>query len=522
MLKLRPYQKEIFRAVADSVARRKGLTFSVEMARQGGKNELSAWLEASLLLLNIDEPKNLVKCSPTFVPQAMISMERLKSRLDSAHCASEWSTERGYILKVGRARQIFLSAEESSRVVGHTAHILLEVDESQDVSKDKYTKEFRPMAATTNATRVLYGTAWDDSTLLEETKQTNLELERKDGIKRHFSTDWQEVAKYNPEYLRSVEDERQRLGEDHPLFRTQYRLLPVRAGGGFLSSPQRAQMQGAHPRLHSPQPGRVYVAGIDLAGEAEELEGQALKSIKPCLDSTVVTIAELDLSSSPTDSVGARHVVPELDPSLPGASSVGTRHAVSSSSSLASLGPHLRVVKHYSWTGAHHVDLYPQLVDLLKNVWHCRRVVVDATGVGQPVSAFLKEALGSVVVPFNFTAHSKSLLGFNLLAAVNSGRLKLYAGDGSSECQTFWSEMEKARSFYRPSQTLSFYVDPSDGHDDFLMSLALAVEAADLYQPRTAGGGDALPRCHSSVSFQRRLESRACVCRGDNCLTPRT
>ena len=90
--------------------------------------------------------------------------------------------------------------------------------------------------------------------------------------------------------------------------------------------------------------------------------------------------------------------------------------------------------------------------------------------------------------PFTFTALSKSELGFSLLAAVNSGRLKIYTNDGSAESQKFWIEMEKARSFYRPSQTMNFYVDPSDGHDDFLISLALAVQAANQYEPRTARG----------------------------------
>ena len=128
------------------------------------------------------------------------------------------------------------------------------------------------------------------------------------------------------------------------------------------------------------------------------------------------------------------------------------------------------------------------MIDLLKSVWHCRKVVVDATGVGQPVASFLRRSLGSAVVPFVFTAPSKSEIGFNLLAAVNSGRLKMYAADGSTECQTFWTELEKARSYYRASRTMEFYVDPSQGHDDFLMSLALAVEAANLYEPRVAKG----------------------------------
>ena len=183
---LHPYQYEVERCVLQSIAANKGLTISVEIARQGGKNELSARLEHLLLVHNASQTRNLVKCSPTFRPQAVISMTRLKDTLDDAGYFGEWTTEHGYIVRLGDARAIFLSADESSRVVGHTAHLLLEIDEAQDVGKEKYSKEFRPMASTTNATTVLYGTAWDDSTLLEETKQNNLELERKDGIRRHF------------------------------------------------------------------------------------------------------------------------------------------------------------------------------------------------------------------------------------------------------------------------------------------------------------------------------------------------
>ena len=129
---LRPYQLQVFKAVAADATKARGSTFSVEIARQGGKNELSARLELFLLGLNAGEPTNLVKCSPTFVPQALISMTRLKDRLDDAGFTGFWSGERGYVVRFGKARQIFLSAADSARVVGHTAHILLEIDESQD------------------------------------------------------------------------------------------------------------------------------------------------------------------------------------------------------------------------------------------------------------------------------------------------------------------------------------------------------------------------------------------------------
>jgi len=64
----------------------------------------------------------------------------------------------------------------------------------------------------------------------------------------------------------------------------------------------------------------------------------------------------------------------------------------------------------------------------------------------------------------------------------------MYSADNSPEYQEFWRQMEKARSHYRASRTMDFYVDPSDGHDDYLMSLALLVEAAGQYNPREAKG----------------------------------
>ena len=450
---MRPYQLEVGRAVLDSVLAGKGLTFSVEIARQGGKNELSAQLGVLLLTLFMGNGGNLVKCAPTFKPQTIISMMRLKERLNDAGYAKFWVPEYGYIVRLGEARQLFLSADDSSNVVGATAHILLEVDESQDVAKEKFTKEFKPMGAATNVTTVLYGTPWDDATLLEETKQLNLELERRDGIRRHFRCDWQEVAKYSPDYLRYVEGERERLGESHPLFQTQYCLNPIRGGGRFLTPAQRAQLQGRHQREHRPQEGKVYVAAIDLAGQAEEGEDAVLRALKPRQDSTVLTIGELDFS-----------VISEV-----------------------LRLPRVKVVQHYWWTGKPHSELYPQLLDLLKNVWRAKRVVVDATGVGEGVASFLSSALGGSVVSFRFTQVSKSKLGFELLAAINSGRVKMYAADGSEEEQEFWHEMERAKSNFRANQTMNFYVDPSEGHDDFLMSLALLVEAA-RYTPRSAKG----------------------------------
>jgi len=210
---------------------------------------------------------------------------------------------------------------------------------------------------------------------------------------------------------------------------------------------------GEHQRQSQPEGKRTYIAGVDLAGEHEmEVTGVGAQVDYKGRghDSTVITIAEMDATN----------------PSL----------------------PVLKVVEQYQWTGTPHSQLYTQMTDVLKNVWNCQRIVVDATGIGQPVASFLRKELGRSVIPFVITSRSKSDMGFELLSVVNSGRLKLYRQDGSREYKETLFELERARAQYRPNQTMNFFVDPQEGHDDFLVSLALVVQAAEGLGPRQAKG----------------------------------
>jgi hypothetical protein len=153
--------------------------------------------------------------------------------------------------------------------------------------------------------------------------------------------------------------------------------------------------------------------------------------------------------------------------------------------------PRLEVVEHIALTGVPHDELFARLADVLGRVWRVRRLVVDATGLGETIARLLERALGDDVVrPFKISAESKSRLGFGLMAAVNGGRLRSYAADGSPEHTQFWRQMELARVAYRANQQVNFYVDPAEGHDDYLASLALALEAASdaVTAPRIARG----------------------------------
>ncbi len=448
-IRLRPYQAEPARAVLNDVRRGRGTTFTVMMSRQAGKNELSAWLEKVILTGAYAAGGQGVKCAPTFRPQLLTSMERLKAHLREAGFGSVYRAEEGFQISLGKATWKFLSASPDSNVVGATASLLLEADEAQDIEQQKFNKEFRPMAATSNATTVLYGTAWSEDDLLMRTIADNLARERKDGLRRHFQYDWRQVAAHLPAYRRFVESERKRLGASHPLFTTQYELTPLPGSGRLLSPTQLANIRGVHDREHVPTPGILYVAGLDVAGE------EADRITARDRDHTVLTISQVT-PPPPTE-----------------------KH----------LPPLTHVVDIRDWRGTGHDALYPELAHLLKDVWHVRKVAVDATAMGEATALLLARALGpNRVIAYRYTQQSKSHLGYGLQAAANTTRLRMWAGDNSPEHTEAMRQLTLCRADYQPNRTVRWYVDPSDGHDDYVNSIALTVEAAAQLKPAVARG----------------------------------
>jgi hypothetical protein len=464
---LRPYQAQVARAALVSVTAGHGHTLTVLMPRQSGKNQLSAHLEAFLLTRRQRAGGSLVKCAPTFRPQVHTSIARLLRALDNPLSRGQWHRRDGYVVELGQASITFYSAEPGANVVGGTASLLLECDEAQDVHPDKWDKDFRPMGATSNVTSILYGTPWTDDTLLARQVALNREAEARDGIRRHFQVDWSEVAAANPTYGRHVQAEIARLGEHHPIIRTQYLLRTVAGGGRFLDAAQVGQVLGEHLPEDRPASRRTgagassgaYVAGIDVAGEDEEDPTGALVRVNPGRDSTVLTIAY-----AAQQRIGDRVLEPRFE-----------------------------IVRQYAWRGDRHRELYPRILSLVGDQWRCRSVVVDATGVGGGLAAFLGAALGPAVVqPFRYTAASKSQLAYDFLAAVNAGRFKLYAETADPAAndlrREFLRQCEAAEYAMRAHQVMTFFVPEQRGHDDLLNAATLVVQAQPVEGVRSAVG----------------------------------
>lgn len=437
---LRHYQLECARAIVDSVARGDGKIFTVMFARQMGKNETSAQIEAYLMARYADGGGNIVKAAPAFKPQVIASILRLKATLEASPTTrGRWQPSFGYMIALDEASTTFLSADTSANVVGATASLLLEIDEAQDVDPDKYDREFRPMASSTNATTVLYGTAWNETSLLERQRRANLDREEAGHERLHFEYAWDVLGALKPAYHSFVEAEILRLGIDHPGIQTQYLLHTLSDAGRLFSAVQREAMRGTHERQTERLDEEMIVAGIDLAGEDEQSERAQSLGHVPRRDSTVVTIGRV------------------------------TRDASGS--------PSLEVIDHVWWTGREQVWQHNELLRLWDR-WRFTRVSIDASGIGAGVAAFLAMGHNQRLDRVVFSVQAKSALAYTALSMANTGRLSIYRSTGAREWSQCWSEIEACRYEMRAHELMSWQVPAREGHDDFVASLLLCCKAA--------------------------------------------
>ncbi|MGB9673653.1 MAG: hypothetical protein ACPL3P_05905, partial [Anaerolineales bacterium] len=356
-------------------------------------------------------------------------------------------------------RITFLSGAATSNVVGATANVLLECDEAQDVLIEKWDRDFAPMAAATNATRVFYGTAWTAETLLGRVRRTALQSQELDGFQRVFMLTADEVAAEVPAYGRFVAEQVQRLGRNHPMIRSQYYSEEINVNGGMFSVQRLQLMHGNHPAQTEPQEAAIYVFCLDVGGYALLTTTEAAENKKEDADASALTIFQIELNHEDVSFVHDRVY---------------------------------RVVWRALWQGIGQQELYSKVVSLAE-YWNPHYLVVDASGIGAGLAEHLKRKLGRRVIPFIFTQKSKSKLGWDFLALVESGKYKEYISEDSQLCQL-------QELFFRQAQFCQMEVgaglehplhwgvpqggrDPQANrllHDDLLISAALCAVLEEM------------------------------------------
>ncbi|HYO50683.1 MAG TPA: hypothetical protein VEW94_12605 [Chloroflexia bacterium] len=463
---LREYQVRVASEIARSVWHGEGRQIAVVFARQSGKDEMLAQLEAYLMARYSLVGGSIIVVNPTYRPQSLISRRRLLDRLDGQPFTPGPSGSDGYGVSLGKTACSFLSAHPTAQARGETASLLLACNEAQEVSPARWDAVFDPMGAASHATQVFSGTVWTSSTLLARQMAYLGELERKDGIRRVFKVGWEEVAYWVPQYGEQVRARIAQFGRDHPFIRTEYFLEELDSEGRLFGPARRAQMRGDHPRQRSATPGRLYALLLDVAGADEDAampgaDPSPLSTPHSALatrDATALTVVEVDVAG--------------LDDPLV-------------------MRVRYRVVDRRLWVGTPHPQLHAAIADLARNVWVARWVIVDATGVGAGLAGFLGQALPGKVVPFVFSSQSKSQLGWDFLGLVESGRYKEYADDGESDTGLFWAQVEACGSQVGegPGKPLRWGVEDRATHDDLLVSASLCAVLDRLdWRPRIARG----------------------------------
>jgi len=477
-LRLRSYQKEVAMAVVDSVMKCAGLSFVVMFPRQSGKNELQAQIEAYLLLMFSKSGAEILKISPTWKPQTLNAMRRLERVLQKNFITCPmWAKESGYIYRLDTARIFFFSGSPQANIVGATASTLLEVDEAQDVEIAKFDKDIAPMAASTNATRIFWGTAWTSRTLLHRELIAAQAEEKRDGIRRTFVLDADKVAAEVPAYGAFVAGQVARLGRNNPMIKTQFYSEEIDAESGMFPSSRRALIYGPQPAQEAPTPGAVYAFLVDVAGEDESstssISNQAELS-NPGRDSTALTIVEVDLSTC-------------ADPAIQ--------------------KPTYRVALRRTWTGKSQTFQYSQ-IKTLAETWLPRYLAIDATGIGAGLSSFLDKAFPGKVLPFVFNSSSKSKLGWDFIGIIETGRFKEYdPADEQFIEQLSFTMLEVQPG---PGHIIKWSVpdgtrNPATGalvHDDLVLSAAL-VAVLDAQQWTVSGPTLVIPAVDPMIEMDR-------------------
>jgi len=491
---LRPYQRGIALAIKESILHHSGLTFVVVLPRQSGKNELQAHIFSWLLFRYAHLGGRIVSVSPTFKPQTTNNMERVRHSLDACvGSRHRWQTSKGYMYKLGKACLQFFSGDTNAKVVGATADLLLSVDEAQEVDPAKFDKDFDPMTASTNATRVFWGTAWTSNTLLERQRRIALKAQQDDGIQRVFFFTADDVRRLVPAYGDHVDRVIAERGRNHPLVRTQFFCETIDAQSGMFTPARIALI------FPSTTPSPFAVRANGEGGVGPQLKGNGRGAEPATIVSSLVSrgagASKQAPSPNPQDlgraGVGFLIDVAGMDESKtslasslsndglgnPGRDSTTLTIVAIDLSTLAELKyPTYRVLARHAWTGQNHLTVFGQIKNLAGQ-WSPQQLVIDATGVGEGLWALLDRSFPTRVIPVKFTSQEKSEIGWKFLSIIETGRFHDPAPTDEVRLQYSHCISEILPG---PSKTLRWGVPdgtrgPAGGlvHDDYILADAL-------------------------------------------------
>lgn len=447
-------------------------------SRQAGKSEALASLAVALCVflpslarVYTDDPRLgpfirglYVGIFAPKLPQAAIIQGRVRQRANLPSSAEINSDpEINTYVTVSRGEMVAWSngsfvrartANEHANVEGDTYHIIF-IDEAQLVSQLKVQKELSPMLAATGGSMVKIGTASYHKGGFHDSIRHNVSDFERGGPRNHFEFPYDVVIRekrrafeetgndYHLRYERWVNSELAKMGgnADNETFKMNFRLLWQEASGGALSLEVIERQRIPEGLLCPAYNFSKQVAGLDV-GKIH--------------DPSVLTI--LEVSEVLTADTRALLRSGDEPPMYPAKTVVGWHECMG------------------AWEG--------QLTSIISYLeqWNVEILVVDATGVGDPIAERLQLLLPHIqVVPFRYGLSTSDALFKLYLQEWEAGRF-FYPAAPEVTCthhyQSFLYQHERLmRTYHGPFLTCQA---PEGEHDDYVDSAALANYAAHL------------------------------------------
>lgn len=466
-VKFFPYQVQFSKRLIRSVVGNDGDEITGLQCRQSGKSEVISTTTGGMAII-----LPILACMPMFagdkrlepfkdgmligifapaLHQSQITFNRMKTRMTSKSAQAvmadpdimvDFDTNNGQNIALSNGSIITsMSASEGSNIEGKSYHLII-VDEAQDVGNFKYSKSISPMGAFYNATKVLIGTPTTSKGFFYHSIERNKrEYENKTGRRNHFEYSWEVVIKYNKKYMKYIEGEKARLGEDSDEFQMSYNLKWILERGMFVEPTKFDLLANEELEIVHSDWTNTHVVGIDLGKSS---------------DSTVVTVVEVDFNAP---------VIIEQSKEL----------------NVPDFIVYNTVVKNWvELLGDDYEVQYHQIIDVLKN-YNVHRLVIDATAVGSPIADRLSANLNYEVIPFNFGTSSKSMLYKHYDGEIKSGRFSYPSSpvvQETREYKKFVKQHIDLQKSYSGQYMVVSHPPERGAHDDYTDSAALAVWGA--------------------------------------------
>lgn len=456
------YQEVAAYALIYSVITFSGDVKTMLFSRQSGKSETIAFVIDTLCVIlpalgniipDLEQFKTGFRVG-LFAPQSdqvTTTYSRALTRLNSANAEMvledpdiDTYLESNVRLKLSNGSYLAGQvASKQSKIESKTYDFVI-VEEAQDVDDLIVSKSIEPMLSATGGTLVKVGTTGMFKNHFYYEIQHNRQLDRKikdPRIRSHFEFNYKDIIidrrkqfkidgkRFHLNYEADVMRKKERWGEESQAFKLAYALIWDLESGMLLTDKEYNRIINKKLGFQMPGLRDRVVAGIDIGKSPAE---------------TVLTIAR---------------VFEEQD----------------------SEKPYKQILAWVALGGLDYEAQHHAIMDCIVE-FNVTTLYADYTGVGKAVVDRLMYACGEYVdiVPYTFTAQSKSDMWFNFISEIQTRHLIVPANKqvrATTEYMKFEEQMKNCQKYFNGAYMVC---EKSDGYfDDFVDSCALMCMAAN-------------------------------------------